>query len=79
MVDREKVLTILRRRFPEASFEVVATAANAIVGLSDEWQELTECAEEVAAHLSAPCGESCGLQAACGEGAEFRVFRRLSA
>ena len=40
MVDRERVLTILRRRFPSARPEDVAAAANAIVGLDDEWEEL---------------------------------------
>jgi len=40
MVDREQVLTILRRRFPSARPEDIAAAANAIVGLDDEWEEL---------------------------------------
>jgi hypothetical protein len=40
MVDRERVLTILRRRFPSARPEDIAAAANAIVGLEDEWEEL---------------------------------------
>lgn len=37
MVDREKVLTVLRRRFPDATIAQLASAANAIVGLDDEW------------------------------------------
>ncbi|MCC7033160.1 MAG: hypothetical protein IT179_10045 [Acidobacteria bacterium] len=37
MVDREKVLTVLRRRFPDATINQLASAANAIVGLDDEW------------------------------------------
>lgn len=37
MVDREKVLTVLRRRFPDASAAQLAAAANAIVGLDDDW------------------------------------------
>jgi hypothetical protein len=40
MVDRERVLTVLRRRFPAAALEDIAAAANAIVGLEDEWEEL---------------------------------------
>jgi len=40
MVDREKVLAVLRRRFPGASDSATAAAANAIVGLEDEWQEV---------------------------------------
>jgi hypothetical protein len=38
MIDREKVLTVLRRRFPEATSGQLASAANAIVGLDDEWE-----------------------------------------
>jgi hypothetical protein len=35
-VDRDNVLSVLRRRFPAASRQQVARAANAIVGLGDE-------------------------------------------
>lgn len=38
MVDREKVLTVLMRRFPDATQAQLAAAANAIVGLADEWE-----------------------------------------
>jgi hypothetical protein len=40
MIDREKVLAVLSKRFPEAPRENVAAAANAIVGLEDEWEEV---------------------------------------
>jgi hypothetical protein len=40
MVDREKVLAVLRRRFPGASDTDTAAAANAIVGLDEEWREV---------------------------------------
>jgi hypothetical protein len=40
MVDREKVLAVLRRRFPGAPDAQTAAAANAIVGLDDEWREV---------------------------------------
>ena len=40
MLDREKVLAVLKYRFPTASRDAVAAAANAIVGLEDEWEEL---------------------------------------
>jgi hypothetical protein len=39
MIDREKVLAVLRRRFPGAPDADMAAAANAIVGLDDEWRE----------------------------------------
>ncbi len=44
MVDREKVLAVLRRRFPGATDAQTAAAANAIVGLEDEWREV-ECTD----------------------------------
>lgn len=37
VVDREKVLVVLRKRFPSARSEDVAAAANAIVGLDVEY------------------------------------------
>jgi hypothetical protein len=44
MIDREKVLAVLRRRFPGALEMDTAAAANAIVGLEDEWREV-ECTD----------------------------------
>jgi hypothetical protein len=40
MLDRQKVEAILSRRFAGATRDQVATAANAIMGLSDEWEEV---------------------------------------
>lgn len=37
MIDREKVLAVLLKRFPDAALNDVATAANAIVGLEPEY------------------------------------------
>jgi hypothetical protein len=37
MIDREKVLAVLLKRFPDAAVNDVATAANAIVGLEPEY------------------------------------------
>ena len=37
MVDREKVVSVLHKRFPGASAQDVAAAANAIVGLPPEY------------------------------------------
>ena len=63
MIDRQKVETILRRRFPGATLEQIAVAANAIMGLGDEWEEV---ASSDLARL-APKLEKHG---------EFRLFRR---
>lgn len=41
MIDREKVLSVLLKRFPDAALNDVAAAANAIVGLEPEYAPLT--------------------------------------
>jgi hypothetical protein len=56
MVDREKVVTVLRKRFPGAPVEEVAAAANAIVGLTDEWEDVPLGEPEVIALLSRHLG-----------------------
>ena len=62
MLDRQKIEAILTRRFPGAARAAVAAAANAIMGLDDEWEE-----EEVdISHLAREFDR----------GAEFRFFRR---
>ena len=40
MIDREKVMTLLHRRFPGARLCELAAAANAIVGLDPEFDPL---------------------------------------
>lgn len=76
MIDREKVLTVLRRRFPGASAEDLAAAANAIVGLPDEWEDITSIEPNLADHFGRACGEACILAAGFASDAEFRVLRR---
>jgi len=65
MLDRQKVETILSRRFPHATRDQVAVSANAIMGLHEEWEEV-------------PCDDFAALAAQCAEGREFRVLRRRS-
>jgi hypothetical protein len=71
MIDREKVLSVLHRRFEGATPEQVAAAANAIVGLADEWEE-----PEFGYHFSTQCGEICYLAEQSQLGNQFRVFRK---
>ena len=66
MLDRQKLETILLRRFPGATVQQIAVSANAIMGLDEEW-------EDVQVH---------GVDALAAElerGAEFRVLRRRGA
>ncbi len=64
MLDRQKLETLLSRRFPNANRDQVAAAANAIMGLGDEWEEVT------------PCAEICVVARDQADGAEFRLLRR---
>jgi hypothetical protein len=72
MLDREKIVAVLRRRFPGSASDQVAAAANAIVGLEDEWEEIP--AAEVI-----PCGDSCYLAEGLVRGERFRVLRKRTA
>ena len=65
MVDREKVLAVLRRRFPGASSADTAAAANAIVGLDEEWREVD-------------CTDLRELLERLRNGHEFRLLERVS-
>ena len=58
MVDREKVLAVLAKRFPGATVDQMAAAANAIVGLDDEWEEVTEREEQLGYLLPCPAGRA---------------------
>jgi hypothetical protein len=76
MIDREKVLTVLRRRFPGAALDALAAAANAIVGLSDEWEDITSLEPDLVGHLRHPCSDRCIVADQAGEDMEFRLYRR---
>ena len=64
MVDREKVLAVLRRRFPGAPDAQTAAAANAIVGLDEEWREVD-------------CTDLHDLMERLRAGHEFRLLERV--
>lgn len=72
MLDREKIVTLLQRRFPGATVEQIAAAANALVGLEDEWVEVF-LPPDAAAKL---CREGCLIQKAFG-GREIKVLSRI--
>ncbi len=63
MLDRQKLETILMRRFPGATRDQVAVSANAIMGLDEEWEELQ-------------CHDYDSLAVRLAEGGEIRVLRR---
>lgn len=76
MIDREKVLAVLAKRFPQAAPEQTAAAANALVGLDDEWEEVTDRDDELGYHYSPSCTDICYLAQQAERGDAFRLFRR---
>jgi hypothetical protein len=76
MVDREKVLAVLAKRFAGATPDQMAAAANAIVGLEDEWEEVTEREDQLGYHYSAQCSDICYLAQQVERGDAFRLFRK---
>jgi hypothetical protein len=69
MVDREKIVAVLKKRFAGAGADQIAAAANAIVGLEDEWEELTTAETR-------SCSVTCYLAAESAAGSRFKVFQR---
>ena len=63
MTDRQKVETILSRRFPSTTLADIAAAANAIMGLGDEWRN--RLLRRLWVYVRAETG------------AEIRLFRRV--
>ena len=78
MINREKVLSVLQKRFPGASPDQLAAAANAIVGLPDEWVDVT-ARQPILDHYSvAHCAESCFIADQRQQGFEFRILMKAS-
>jgi hypothetical protein len=76
MLDRQKVEAILSRRFHGAAHDQVAAAANAIMGLSEEWEEVLHDDKRAGYHFSNECGNVCCLVDNEEQSVEFRLFRR---
>src|SRR5262245_52192095 len=77
MLDRQKLETILMRRFPGASPMQIAAAANGIMGLGDEWEEVAHDVQVDVDHRpKRECGDTCILARDLDPCGEFRVFRR---
>ena len=76
MLDRQKLEAILIRRFPGSTPDTIAAAANAIMGLKDEWQEVPHDDEQFGYHYSSHCSDICYLAREAEDGVEFRLFRR---
>lgn len=79
MIDREKVLAVLHKRFPGSSAEERAAAANAIVGLEDDWVDVTARQPAVERCASLLCAGTCYIADQRQQGAEFRILIRWPA
>lgn len=71
MLDREKIMAVLKHRFPGATPEQVGAAANALVGLDDEWVEIQVPADRAATM----CADSCWLRRVL-HGRDLKLFSR---
>ena len=76
MIDRERVLAVLQKRFPGSTSEERAAAANAIVGLDDDWVDVTAREPELGYNVSAQCADICFLAAQRQQGTECRLLMR---
>jgi hypothetical protein len=76
MVDRQKLETLLARRFPGATTHQIACAANAIMGLEDEWEEVASESADFGFHFSARCVDICAVAREAEDGVEFRILKR---
>jgi hypothetical protein len=79
MRDRQKIESILTRRFPGATLNQVAAAANAIMGLGEEWEEIVSLEDEPGVEQPVECRDVCCRLARDLEGGgDVRVFKRRS-
>jgi hypothetical protein len=75
MIDRQKLETVLGRRFANSTREQIAAAANAIMGLGDEWVEVSTY-DDFGCTFSTRGTGHCALAREADAGTEFRVLRR---
>jgi hypothetical protein len=75
VIDRQKLEVLLSRRFPGAATGQIAAAANAIMGLDDDWEEVGD--DTVYGYrFGGTCVDICDIARAAQSGAEFRLLRR---
>jgi hypothetical protein len=79
MLDREKIVAVLKKRFPGSPSGQVAAAANAIIGLDDEWEDVSLPALDWDDDRQRPCRDGCHLRRVAAGGASLKIFRRRSA
>jgi hypothetical protein len=76
MLDRNEVLAVLEKCFPDATPAEIAGAADVLAGLEPVWEEVTAREGELGYHYSAECSDICYLAQQAERGDTFRLFRR---
>jgi len=76
LLDRQKVESILSRRFSGAAPDQIAAAANAIMGLDDEWEELNDREGEIEQYVNALYAGVCSLKQELEQAEGLRLLRR---
>lgn len=76
MLDRDKIEAVLSRRFPGATLHQIAAAANGIMGLGDEWEEIRDRNQALAGPSPGDWRDIGSLARESDREAEFRLFRR---
>jgi hypothetical protein len=74
MVDRLKLETMLTRRFPKPRGAAVRAAADAIMGITDGWEELLHPNQEFGYHHHRACCSD--VMSLTGSDIEFRILQR---
>ena len=74
MLDRQKLEVVLARRFPDSTRDQRAAAANAIMGMDDDWEDVTD--GEFGYRYTSGCADICALAREAQNGSEFRLLRR---
>ena len=75
MLDRQVIETILMRRFPGSSPSQIAAAANGIMSLGADWEEVSE-SEPLPGSGGRVSNGPCTITRDADQGGEVRVFRR---
>jgi hypothetical protein len=76
MIDRAKVLAVLSNHFPAVSDRELIAAANEVIELPDEWEDVSDREDELGYHYWAQCSDLCYLAQQAERGDEFKIFRR---
>ncbi len=77
MVERERVLEVLRETLPpDVPAAALEKAASRLAALGEEWEELTFSPDDVGMTYSAQCKDICVIGELLTKGVPVRIFRK---